>query len=185
MLKNGRIAWAYSEADGPSARHGSAAGRMVRYPPYSLLAGCTTMNLQPVPIEDIPLGDLCHGGCMTATVTSCLRAEKWWSAAISLESLLAECLLRDMDAPPQTHETGDWGEFKDDRAGRDLSALRHQAAGFGARVPASPAGPESAKLLFRTPDRLHQESEHTVSEAVEQHRIPVHSGGRQCKWKCA
>lgn len=35
-----------------------------------------------------------------------------------LESLLAEGLLRDVDALPQTHETGDWIEFKEIAPGR-------------------------------------------------------------------
>jgi hypothetical protein len=69
------------------------------------------MNLQPVTIEAIPLGRPLpwrlydrNGYILFA------RGEKVKSLE-QLESLLGEGLLRDVDAPPQTHETGDWAEF--------------------------------------------------------------------------
>jgi len=69
------------------------------------------MNLQPVTIEAIPLGRPLpwrlydrNGYILFA------RGEKVKSLE-QLESLLGEGLLRDLDAPPQTHETGDWADF--------------------------------------------------------------------------
>jgi len=69
------------------------------------------MNLQPVTIEAIPLGMPLpwrlydrNGYILFA------RGEKVKSLE-QLESLLGEGLLRDVDAPPQTHETGDWADF--------------------------------------------------------------------------
>lgn len=71
------------------------------------------MNLQPVPIEDIPLGRPLpwrlydHNGYIVL-----VRGEMVASRE-QLEHLLAAGLLRDADAPPQTHEAGDWAEFRE------------------------------------------------------------------------
>ena len=74
-------------------------------------AQAPNMNLQPVTIEAIPLGRPLpwrlydrNGYILFA------RGEKVKSLE-QLESLLGEGLLRDVDAPLQTHETGDWAEF--------------------------------------------------------------------------
>ncbi len=73
----------------------------------------THMNLQPVPIEDIPLGRPLpwrlydHNGYIVFARGEMVASRE------QLENLLAEGLLRDVDAPPQTHETGDWVELKE------------------------------------------------------------------------
>lgn len=77
------------------------------------VSGRAIMNLQPVPIEDIPLGkplpwrlydrngyiEFARGGMVASRE--------------QLHSLLGECLLREMDTSPQTYKTGDWVEFKE------------------------------------------------------------------------
>jgi hypothetical protein len=71
------------------------------------------MNLQPVPIEDIPLGRALpwrlydHNGYIVFVRGEMIASRE------QLENLLAEGLLRDMNAPQHTHETGDWAEFKE------------------------------------------------------------------------
>ncbi len=69
------------------------------------------MNLQPVPIEDIPLGKPLpwrlydrNGYIVFARGEMAISREQ-------LEHLLPAGLLRDADAKPQTYETGDWTEF--------------------------------------------------------------------------
>jgi hypothetical protein len=74
------------------------------------------MNLQPVPIEDIPLGRALpwrlydHNGYIVFARGEIVSSRE------QLENLLAKGLLRDIDAPPQTHETGDWAELKETAA---------------------------------------------------------------------
>lgn len=70
------------------------------------------MNLLSVAIEDIPIGTPLpwrlydrHGYIVFA------RGEVVTSRK-QLEGLISEGLLRDIDAPPQTEETGDWADFK-------------------------------------------------------------------------
>jgi hypothetical protein len=69
------------------------------------------MNLQPVPIEDIPIGRPLpwrlydHSGYILFARGELVASRE------QLERLLADGLLRDVDAPPQTYEAGDWGEF--------------------------------------------------------------------------
>lgn len=70
------------------------------------------MNLQPVPIEDIPLGSALpwrlydHNGYIVFARGEIVASRE------QLEGLLAEGLLRDLNAPEQPHETGDWAELK-------------------------------------------------------------------------
>lgn len=70
------------------------------------------MNLQPVPIEDIPLGRSLPWRLYDRNGYIVLARGEMVASREQLESLLAEGLLRDVDAPPQTHEAGDWVEFK-------------------------------------------------------------------------
>jgi hypothetical protein len=71
------------------------------------------MNLQPVPIEEIPIGKPLpwrlydHSGYIVFARGEMVNSRE------QLESLLADGLLRDSNAPPQTNETGDWNEFKE------------------------------------------------------------------------
>lgn len=70
------------------------------------------MNLQPVPIEDIPLGRPLpwrlydHNGYIVFARGEIVASRE------QLENLLAEGLLRDIDAPQHPHETGDWAELE-------------------------------------------------------------------------
>ncbi len=71
------------------------------------------MKLQPVPIQDIPVGRPLpwrlydHNGYIVFARGELVASRE------QLEGLLGEGLLRDTDALPQTHETGDWIEFKE------------------------------------------------------------------------
>ena len=71
------------------------------------------MNLQPVPIEDIPLGKALpwrlydHNGYIVLARGEIVASRE------QLDGLLAKGLLHDLDAPPQPHETGDWAELKE------------------------------------------------------------------------
>lgn len=71
------------------------------------------MNLQPVPLEEIPIGKPLpwrlydHSGYIVFARGEMVNSRE------QLESLLADGLLRDSNAPPQTNETGDWNEFKE------------------------------------------------------------------------
>lgn len=71
------------------------------------------MNLQPVPVEDIPVGKPLpwrlydNNGYIVFVRGEMVASRK------QLENLLADGLLRDVDAPPQTHETGDVAEFRE------------------------------------------------------------------------
>lgn len=72
-----------------------------------------TMNLQPVPIEDIPLGRPLPWRLYDRNGYIVFARGEMVASREQIENLLAEGLLRDVDAPPQTHETGDWVEFKE------------------------------------------------------------------------
>lgn len=71
------------------------------------------MNLQPVPIEDIPLGEPLpwrlydHNGYIVFTYGEIVASRE------QLENLLPEGLLRDIDASPQLHETADALSFSE------------------------------------------------------------------------
>lgn len=71
------------------------------------------MNLQPVPIEDIPLGRPLPWRLYDRNGYIVLARGEMVASREQLESRLAAGLLRDVDAPPQTQETGDWVEFKE------------------------------------------------------------------------
>jgi len=71
------------------------------------------MNLQPVPIEDIPIGIPLPWRLYDRNGYIAFARGEMVSSREQLENLLAEGLLRDVDAPPQTHETGDLVEFKE------------------------------------------------------------------------
>lgn len=71
------------------------------------------MNLQPVPIEDIPLGRPLPWRLYDRNGYIVLARGEMVASREQLESLIAEGLLRDVDAPPQTHEAGDWVEFRE------------------------------------------------------------------------
>lgn len=71
------------------------------------------MNLQPVAIEDIPIGKPLpwrlydrHGYIVLALGEMVASRER-------LESVLGDGLFRDADAPAQVRETGDWAAFKE------------------------------------------------------------------------
>ncbi len=69
------------------------------------------MNLQPVPIEDIPLGKPLPWRLYDRNGYIVLARGEMVASREQLEHLLAAGLLRDANAKPQTHETGDWTEF--------------------------------------------------------------------------
>lgn len=71
------------------------------------------MNLQPVPIEDIPIGRPLPWRVYDRSGYILFARGELVASREQLESLLAAGLQRDADAPPQIHETGDWGEFRD------------------------------------------------------------------------
>lgn len=70
------------------------------------------MNLQPVPVEDIPLGKPLPWRMFDRSGYIVFARGEIVTSREQLENQLATGLLRDMDASPQTHETGDWEEFK-------------------------------------------------------------------------
>jgi hypothetical protein len=69
------------------------------------------MNLQPVPIEDIPLGAPLPWRLYDRNGYIVFARGEMVASREQLESLLAASLLRDMDAPPQTHEKGELAEL--------------------------------------------------------------------------
>lgn len=69
------------------------------------------MNLQPVSIEAIPLGRPLPWRLYDRNGYIVFARGEMVASREQLESLLDEGLLLDMDAPPQTQETGDWGGF--------------------------------------------------------------------------
>lgn len=71
------------------------------------------MNLQPVAIEDIPVGRPLPWRLYDRNGYIVFARSEMVASREQLEGLLAEGLLRDMNAPPQTRETGEWTEFKD------------------------------------------------------------------------
>jgi hypothetical protein len=71
------------------------------------------MNLQPVLIEDVPLGRPLPWRLYDRSGYILFARGELVASREQLEGLLAGGLLRDVDALPQTRETGDWGEFKD------------------------------------------------------------------------
>ena len=71
------------------------------------------MNLQLVSIEEIPLDRPLPWRLYDRNGYIVFARGEMVASREQLESLLVEGLLRDVDAPPQTHETGDWAEFKE------------------------------------------------------------------------
>lgn len=69
------------------------------------------MNLQPVPIGDIPLGVPLHWRLYDRSGYIVFARGEMVASREQLESLIPAGLLRDMDAPPQTHEKGELAEF--------------------------------------------------------------------------
>ena len=69
------------------------------------------MNLQPVPIEDIPLGAPLPWRIYDRNGYIVFARGEMVASREQLENLLPEGLLRDMDAPPRTHEQGELAEF--------------------------------------------------------------------------
>lgn len=70
------------------------------------------MNLQPVSIEDIPLGKPLPWRLYDRNGYIVFARGEMIADREQLEILPVGGLLRDTDAPLQTHETGDWIEFK-------------------------------------------------------------------------
>ncbi len=70
------------------------------------------MNLQPIPIEDIPISRPLPWRLYDRNGYIVFARGEMVASREQLESFLVEGLLRDFDALPQTHETGDWIEFK-------------------------------------------------------------------------
>lgn len=71
------------------------------------------MNLLSVSIEDVPIGKPLPWRLYDRQGYIVLTRGEVVASRKQLESLLIEGLFRDIDAPPQLHETGDWTEFKD------------------------------------------------------------------------
>lgn len=71
------------------------------------------MNLQSVPVEDIPIGKPLPWRLYDRDGHIVFAHGEMVASREQLESLLAAGLLRDVDAPQQTHEAGDWGEFRE------------------------------------------------------------------------
>jgi hypothetical protein len=71
------------------------------------------MKLQAVPIEDIPLGRPLPWRLYDRNGYIVFARGEMVASREQLDNLLGEGLMRDMDAPPQTHETGDWIEFQE------------------------------------------------------------------------
>lgn len=71
------------------------------------------MNLQPVPVEDIPLGKPLPWRLYNRYGHIVFAHGEMVGSREQLESLLTEGLMRDADAPPQTREFGDLGDFSE------------------------------------------------------------------------
>lgn len=71
------------------------------------------MNLQPVPIENIPLGRPLPWRLYDRNGYIVFARGEMVSSREQLESLQAGGLLQDIDAPLQTRETGDLAEFRE------------------------------------------------------------------------
>lgn len=70
------------------------------------------MNLQPVSIEDVPVGVPLPWRLYDHNRFIVFARGEMVTSRDQLVSLLPVGLLRDMDAPQQTHESGDWAEFR-------------------------------------------------------------------------
>jgi hypothetical protein len=77
------------------------------------ISGRAIMNLQPVSVDDIPLGKPLPWRVYDRNGYIVFARGEMVASREQLESLLAAGLLRDADAPQQTHESGDWVEFKE------------------------------------------------------------------------
>lgn len=71
------------------------------------------MNLQPVPIEEIPLGRPLPWRLYDQNGYIVFARGEMVASREQLEHLLADGLLRDADAPPETHEAGDLVEIRE------------------------------------------------------------------------
>ena len=71
------------------------------------------MNLQPVAIEEIPIDMPLPWRLYDRNGYIVFARGEMVANREQLVNLLPNGLLRDDDAPPQTHETGDWVEFKE------------------------------------------------------------------------
>lgn len=71
------------------------------------------MNLQPVPVEDIPIGKPLPWQLYDRYGYIVFARGEMVASRNQLETLLPAGLLRDADAPQQTHESGDWVDLKE------------------------------------------------------------------------
>ncbi len=71
------------------------------------------MNLQPVPIEEIPVGRPLPWRLYDRSGYIVFARGELVASREQLEGLLAGGLLRDIDAPHLTREAGDWDEFRE------------------------------------------------------------------------
>lgn len=71
------------------------------------------MNLVPVAIENIPVGTPLPWRIYDRNGYILFSRGEIVSTREQLENLQAGGLLRDLDAQPQNHETGDWAEFRE------------------------------------------------------------------------
>lgn len=71
------------------------------------------MNLQPAPIEDIPLGSPLPWRLYDRNGYIVFARGEIVASHEQLDSLAAEGLFLDNDAPPQSHEAEDWTELKE------------------------------------------------------------------------
>jgi len=71
------------------------------------------MNLQPVPIVDIPIGNPLPWQLYDRNGYIVFARGDMVASRDQLETLLPAGFLRDADAPQQTHESGDWVDLKE------------------------------------------------------------------------
>jgi hypothetical protein len=79
--------------------------------------GRVVMNLQPLPVEDIPIGKPLPWRLYDRNGYIVFARGEMVGSREQLESLLSAGLLRDADAPQQTRESGDWAELREIAAG--------------------------------------------------------------------
>ncbi|HZW25460.1 MAG TPA: flagellar brake protein [Gallionella sp.] len=101
------------------------------------------MNLQPVPIEDIPLGVRLPWRLYDRNGYIVFARGEMVASREQLESLIPAGLLRDMDARPETHEKGELAEFG-------------EIAPAGAFPPAGIKPQIGERIQLRLPDQSSQ-----------------------------
>ena len=70
------------------------------------------MKLQPVPVEDIPIGKPLPWRLYDHNGYIVFARGEMVAGRDQLESLVGQGLFRDTDAPQQTRESGDWTELR-------------------------------------------------------------------------